>query len=331
MIKSIQPNYFISFQGRKPKYTDREKTLAMRFEAEGMTADDAKKILNRFSKLKGTPLYTMEYNIREFARLHEEDGLTVKQHLEAAKRQPSLFASLPETLSNNVNDLHKFVSKYGFTKRQIIELQNKCPSLRAMSAKTLIHYMTDIPKRYKKSGLRQDEYVKMAMADIFLITVSPQRFENNINFLQKRYDDMGTTEKDLIKAFKKQRLLVTSSPENVSEKIDLWRYIEENKLNDAGKTMNKKEFKDLIFRKNLAHSVEADLLYLLRCKLNSYYGTNIPSKKMKEPIAKFIKEKSGQFIEIPVLEGRFVENFERVISDFSTKIINKNIFKVIVK
>lgn len=331
MIQSIQPNYFISFQGRKPRYTDREKALAVRFAEEGLTPDDAKKIFAKNSKLKTLPLYNMEYNIREFVKLHEKEGLTVKDHLEAAKIQTSLFASIPQTLSNNIDDLYEFVKKYGITKKQIIELQNKSPVLRAMSGETLIKYMTEIPKRYKKSGLSQEEYVNMAMNDCFLITVSPERFEGNMETLLRYYTDLGITEKDLIKTFKKQKMLVTSSPSNVIEKLDLWCFIEENKLADANKTMDKKDFKDLILRKNLAHSVESNLIYLLRCKLNSFYGAQFPAKKIKEPLAEFLKQNSDKIFEIPVLNGNFVEQFERVISEFSTKILNKNIFRVVVK
>lgn len=331
MIQNVQPYYFISFQGRKPKYTDREKALAMRFAEEGLTPDEAKKILSKNHKLQTLPLYTMEYNIREFVKMHEQEGLTVKQHLETAKTQPSLFASIPQTLSNNIDDLYKFVSKYGITKKQIIELQNKSPVLRAMSGETLIKYMTEIPKRYKKSGLSQEEYVNMAMNDCFLITVSPERFEGNIETLLRYYTDLGITEKDLIKTFKKQKMLVTSSPSNVIEKLDSWRFIEENKLADSGKKIKKKDFKDALLRKNLAHSIESNLMYLLRCKLNSYQGTNLPSKNIKKPLVEFLRQNSDRIIEIPTLDGAFIKEFERVISEFSTKVLNKNIFRVVVK
>ena len=191
--------------------------------------------------------------------------------------------------------------------------------------------MTDIPRRYKKSGLTQEEYVKMSMADSFLTTVSPERFTSNIEAILKHYSDLGMTENDLIKTLKKQRVIVTSSSTSVIKKLDLWRFIEENKLADADKTMDKKDFKDLILRKNLSHSIESNLLYLLRCKLNSFYGTKMPAKKIKEPLVEFLRQNSDKIFEIPVLNGNFVEQFERVISEFSTKILNKNIFRVVVK
>jgi len=331
MIQNVQPYYFISFQGRKPKYTDREKALAMRFAEEGLTPDEAKKILSKNHKLQTLPLYTMEYNIREFVKMHEQEGLTVKQHLETAKTQPSLFASIPQTLSNNIDDLYEFVKKYGITKKQIIELQNKSSALRAMSGKTIISYLTKIPKRYSKSGLKVEEYVPLAFKNIYLMGINPERFEGNINALLEYYSDLGVTEKDLINTFKKQHMLVTSAPSTVIEKIDSWRFIEENKLADSGKKIKKKDFKDALLRKNLAHSIESNLMYLLRCKLNSYQGTNLPSKNIKEPLVEFLRQNSDRIIEIPTLDGAFIKEFERVISEFSTKVLNKNIFRVVVK
>lgn len=331
MINSLNQHFLINFQGRKPKYTNQQKQLAMRFADEGLTLEDTEKIFKRFPKLKSADPYSMEYNIREFAKLYENEGLTVKQHLENAKKMPSLFASKPETLSNNIDDLYKFVSKYGITKKQIIELQNKIPVIRAMSANTLIRYMTDIPKRYKKSGLSEKEYVSMAMKDIFLITTSLERFEGNMNSLLEYYSDLGVTERDLIKTFKKQRMLATTSPAKIIEKIDLWRFIEENKIDDSGKKISKRAFKDLLLRKNLSHSTESNLLYLLRCKLNSYHGTDLSAKKIKEQLTAFLKQNSEKTFEIPVLKGVFTESFEKVISDFSINTLGKNVFKVILK
>ena len=331
MIQNIQLNSLINFQGRKPKYTDREKGLAMRFAEVGLTLDDAKKILSRNSKLKTLPLYTMEYNIREFVKLLENEGLTVKQHLEAAKNITSLFASIPKTLSNNIDELYNFVSKYGITKKQIIEIQNRNPFLRAMSGKTLVNYLIDILKRYRKSGLKEEEFVPMVFKSGYLLGKNPKSFEESVNTILSHFSDLGMSEKDLIDTLKKQYMILKSSSASVIEKIDLWRYIEENKLADSGEKMKKKEFKDLILRKNLSHSIESNLIYLLRCKLNSYCGTNLPSKKIKEPLIEFLKQNSEKIIEIPVLKGSFVEQFEKVISEFSLKVLNKNIFRVIVK
>ena len=65
--------------------------------------------------------------------------------------------------------------------------------------------------------------------------------------------------------------------------------------------------------------------------LNSFYGTKIPAKKIREHLTKYLSENSGKTFEIPVLKGTFVEEFERVISEFSKKVLDKNVFRVIVK
>lgn len=332
MITNLQTNYFINFQGRKKKNVNaKHEELAMRFAKEGLTVQDVEKAARKFSKLNNADPYSMEFNIREFVRMHKKDGLTLQQHLEAAKTCPSLFSSKPQTLSNHVSNLYEFASPYGITKEQIIELQNKSPVLRAMSSETLIGYMTDIPKMYRRAGLTEEEYVLSAFTDSRLIITSPKRFKNTIKTLYKHCSDLGVTVEDLINTFKKQREIVTCSPKNITEKIDSWKYIERNKLDDAGKTMSRREFKDLILRKNMSHSVESNLLYLLRCKLNNFYGTKMPAKKIKEHLTNFLRENADKTFDIPVLEGEFAGKFEKIVSDFSQKILNKNVFRVIVK
>ena len=331
MIQNIKPSFFINFQGRKPKYTQKQKELAMRFADVGLTPEDVEKMSIKYPKLNYGSAYTNEYNVREFVKLFEQEGLTVEQHMEAVKKQPSLFASKPETLSKSINDLYNFASRYGVTKKGILELQAKNPVLRAMSAETLIYNMTEIPRCYKKSGLTEEEYVKMAFSDVYLISVTPERFIGNINSIIEYYQDLGITEKDLIKTFKKQRMIATSITKKIIEKIDCWKFIEENKLSDSNKKMKKKDFKELLLRKNLSHSVESNLMYLLRCKLNTYFGTNIPSKNFKEILVKFISQNSDKIIEIPILKGAFLNTFEEVVSNFSKSIVGKNIFKIAIK
>ena len=51
MIQSIKTNYLISFQGRKCKYTSTQKQLAMRFEQEGLTLEDAKKMIAKLENV----------------------------------------------------------------------------------------------------------------------------------------------------------------------------------------------------------------------------------------------------------------------------------------
>lgn len=334
MIQNIKSNYYINFQARKKKSVNpKHEELAMRFAKEGLTVEDISKAAEKFSKLNNADPYTLEFNIREFVRLHKEDGLTLHQHLKAAEACPSLFCSKPQTLSNHIDNLHKFAEPYGVTKKQIIEMQNKNPVIRAMSSETLIEYMTDIPKLYRRADLTQEEYVLSAFTDSRLIITSPRRFKNSIETFYKHCLDTGmaVTVKDLIDTFKKQREIITCSPESIIEKIDSWRYIEENKLRDSGETMRQKEFKDLILRKNMSHSVESNLLYLLRCKLNKFYGTKMPAKKIKEHLTNFLRENADKTSDITVLEGKFAGKFEKIISDFSQKVLNKNVFRVIVK
>ena len=166
MILKIQPNLLINFQGRKPKYTAKQKELAMRFAGEGLTIEEIDAMTKKFPKLKNGPAYINEYNVREFVKLYAQEGLTVEQHLEAVKKQPSLFASKPETLSSNIENLYNFVSRFGITLKEVLELQNRNPIIRAMSPQTLIHNMTEIPKHYKKSGLEKEDYVKMIFSDL---------------------------------------------------------------------------------------------------------------------------------------------------------------------
>ena len=331
MINNIQPKFLINFQGRKSKYTPKQKELAMRFAKEGLTLDEIVKISEKYPYINNSIPYTLEYNIREFVKLHAEDGLTVEQQLKAAKKQPSLFCSKPLTLSNKINDLYDFVAPYGITKKDIIKQQNTNPILRVMSAQTLIKNMRDIPERYKDSGLTEEEYVNITMQDNHMPAIKVQNFEKKINDLIDYYADLDMTEQDLIKAFKKHRLIITNSFKNVTEKIDSWRFIEENKLSDNGKTISKNELKDLILRKQLTHSLESNMLYLLRCKLNSYYQTKIPAKKTKESLSKFIVENSNKTFTIPVLDGKFTNKFKDIVSTLSKELVNKNIFEIVIK
>lgn len=331
MIQNVLYNSFINFQGRKPKYSFTEKQLAMRFEKEGLTLDDAKKIVEKFSKLKDGSPYTMEYNIREFVKLQAKEGLTVEQHLEAAKKQPSLFASAPSTLSDNIDEIHRLVSQYGIPKSRIIEVQNINPILRAMSGCTIVRNLTDIPKEYKSSGLKEEEYVKAAFKDLYLLGVPLTKFNGNMNAYLENLSDLNVTKKDLIKTFKKQHVLVTMSADNIINKLNLWRYIEENKAFDSNQKVSKKSFRESLLRKNLSHSIDSIMMYLLRCKLKSYYGAQIPSKKIKAPLEKLLKENSNKIYELPILKGTCAEAFERFASNFSIQTVGKNLFKMVIK
>ena len=329
----MQINLFLaqtSFNARtKQSSNQKHQRLAELFSDEGLTLAEIESAAKKFPEMDNNYPETIERNIRGFVSLYEKDGLTIKDHLKIAKFCPSLFASKPETLSQNITDLYDFVKEYGITKADIIKAQQKHKLLRAMSGKTIVRNLTEIPKKYEKYGLSQKEYVDKAFTLPGLLLISPEAFKDKCTAVVKHFAKDGMKTEDYISLFKKQFGIIGLSSQKIIEKLEQWKYIEQNKLFDEGKEANSHELLESILRKNLSHSEECNFFYLLRCKLNSYYDKKIGSKKCKEEITKLLRAKPDKIYNIPILCGKFAQQFENLITEFSNKILGKNAFRIV--
>lgn len=198
-----------------------------------------------------------------------------------------------------------------------------------MSGKTIIRNLTDTPKKYEKYGLSQKEYVNKAFTQPGLLLISPEAFREKCATVVRHFAKDGMNTNDYITLFKKQFGIIGLSSKKIIEKLEQWKYIEQNTLFDEGKEVNSRKLLESILRKNLSHSEESNFFYLLRCKLNSYYDKKIGSRKCKEEITKLLQAKPDKTYNIPVLNEKLATPFENLITEFSNKILGKNVFRIV--
>lgn len=328
---TILPNNITFQKHDKTKTLEKKhRELAKLFSKEGLKLKDVEKAAKKFPPINNYHPTSIEYNVREFVKLFKKYGLTTKDYLKMAKLQPTLLASKPETLALNIEILHNYLKKYGITKDDIIKITKTTPSFLSMSPHTLIKNFMEIIEYYKDYGLDGKDYIK-GIKKSFLITKSFKNFKKREETITKHFACLGMETKDFITLFKKQIVALALNEEKILNKLDIWTYIETEKLDDEQRCIRPRELLESILRKNLSHSNETNFLYLLRCKLNKYYDMKLHSKNMKEEIPKLLKDNPDRIYEIPVLNHKFAKDFEKVITDFSNKTIKKNAFKIIFK
>ena len=75
----------------------------------------------------------------------------------------------------------------------------------------------------------EETYVKKCFSNN-LLGINLNKFKSNEEAVTEHFAHRGMTKKDYIELFKKQPTIAYSSPDVLIEKLDLWSYIEENKI-----------------------------------------------------------------------------------------------------
>ena len=143
--------------------------------------------------------------------------------------------------------------------------------------------------------------------------MSPATIENDVRELVKNFADEGLTVKDYINGcLLKTPALFYASPERIAEHIRAFKYVEQNKGNQA-------TIQDLI-KKSLSHSTS--LIYLqgiVRPQImkQSTELAHISPTGLKPKLVEYFKENPNTQFKIKVLDNEMSGNFVKTMQEFS--------------
>jgi predicted nucleic acid-binding Zn ribbon protein len=160
-------------------------------------------------------------NVNDLVQRFAADGLTTKDYLKAALRQPQLFTRSPAIIAKNITDLWERFAADGLTIKDVLKAGVRQPSLFCMLPASVAMHITALVERFTDDGLTTTDYLKAAVRRPQLFCMSPPTAAKNITETVDHFSGDGLTTRDYIEAALKQPQLFYQSPATIIRHMDL--------------------------------------------------------------------------------------------------------------
>lgn len=297
--------------------------------AQAQTQSKAKKFRKEFSKRieNGTISSKNISNLCGLTERFANEGLQFKQILKASKRNPFLLVQKPETIERSIRGTAKIFKKHGLTSESYLLSALSYPNLFLITPKTVEKNITEIATTFAPEGLTTKELIEMAQKFPTLYTQKAKTLNKNVTKIAKA---IGVEKSEIIKLMKKHPTVCGILPKNFIKKFEFLKYIEQNKLFDAGKEIPADEkMTRAILKKSFTNSMELNYLTLLRNKISTTlpWGCKLPFDRLESSIKEFL-QRNPNTIEFTLPKSKCTSEFIKFAKNFSKSAIGKNIFKI---
>lgn len=297
--------------------------------AQAQAQSKAKKFRKEFSKRmeNGTISDTNVSNLCGLTDRFVSEGIDFKQVLKASKRNPFLLVQKPETIERNIRGTARIFKKQGLTAESYLQSALSYPNLFLIKPKTVEKNITELAKTFAPEGLTTKELIEMAQKFPTLYTQNAKTLNKNVTKIAKA---IGVEKSEIIELMKKHPTVCGILPKNFIKKFEFLRYIEKNKLFDAGKEIPPDEkMTRAILKKSFTNSMELNYLTLLRNKISTTLprGCKLPFDRLESSIKEFLQINPST-IELTLPKSKCTSEFIRFIKNFSQSAIGKNVFKI---
>ena len=188
-------------------FTDKIQSIVRIFRDEGLTIKQYLAAALRQPALFTQSYGTIEGNIRNLVAVFKDEGLTVKQYLAAALRQPALFYQSPDTIKGNIQNLVAAFKDEGLSTKQCLAAAIKCPSIFNMLPSTIEGNIRNLAAAFKDEGLTAEQYLAVALKQPSLFSIPSSTIEGNIRNLVAAFKDEGLTVEQYLNAAIRQPAL----------------------------------------------------------------------------------------------------------------------------
>ncbi|NBX02584.1 MAG: hypothetical protein EBR02_00685 [Alphaproteobacteria bacterium] len=160
-------------------------------------------------------IFNFEKRFNIVAQHFSAEGLTVKDYLQAALKQPALFMQSPDTIVANIFGVAERFGTESLTVKDYLKAAITHPSLFCQSPATIVANITGVVKRFAKQGLTLKDYLKAILKRPALFSRSPDTIAANILGVVNEFSAEGLIVRDYLKAALKQPALFYQSPTTI--------------------------------------------------------------------------------------------------------------------
>ena len=219
--------------------------LALRYPESKITAEQFDKAFQELSAEGHTNSLRVELvcvRIENLVVKFADEGLTVKEYLSAAVKQPQLFCQTPETVEKNIRGLVVKFASEGLTVKEYLSAAVEKPSLFCQVPETVEKNIRGLVGKFASEGLTVKEYLSAAVKQPQLFYQTPETIEKNIRGLVGKFASEGLTVKEYLSAAVEKPSLFCQTPETVGGHIRLLKKLGELDILHFGKENSQTDF-----------------------------------------------------------------------------------------
>jgi hypothetical protein len=149
------------------------------------------------------------------------EGLTTKDYLRAALRQPQLFCQKPTTIAGNIAGVVALFTDQGLTVTDYLRAAQKRPQLFGQKPATIAANIAGVVALFTDQGLTVTDYLRAALRQPQLFYQKPAAIVSNIAGMVERFAAKGLTRSDYLRAALKRPQLFCHKPATVARHIEL--------------------------------------------------------------------------------------------------------------
>jgi hypothetical protein len=200
--------------GLRPLFTD-EALL------DKLSSDIRKEL--RFLNWKpppGSHFFAFEDRVNQVVDHFAGDGLTRRDYLRVAVREPTLFVLKPETMIDNVEGVIAHFAVDGLTRRDYIRAAIRRPSLFGLTSKRVIHNVESLVDHFARDGLIVRNYVQAVLKLPSLFCRKPESIISNVEGVVSYFAPDGLSTQDYLRALCDQPARFNETPDKVIRRIE---------------------------------------------------------------------------------------------------------------
>lgn len=277
-------------------------------------------------------------------KIHDSSAILKYSNLEyikIGKKDPTMLDLKPETIQKYIDDKSEFL---GRSAEEIIKTTKRLPPFLYTKLSTMKKYIERLMKVlkcsreeaidlimaqpsvlfYRKPKLQntitdgakilnctESEFAKLCFKQQSLLTLSSETLKSHVQDTPKL---LGCTPEAFIEIGKTRPCLFCMKPELIKQKNDILNYYKKIKNEETSPTLLSFDSNEVLYLRILAHL------------LNKSYGAKINIMNCKKFLPDYLKQANMVYkLEIP--EDSVTKDFTKFVHDYSTKILDKNIFE----
>lgn len=130
-----------------------------------------------------SPFFDIRGKVTAVCKRFAGEGLTLRDYVRAARRQPQLFVKAPATLIANIEAVVRRFQPHGLTLRAYLHAAVMSPPLFAMNPGTVIANVEAVIQHFAGDGLTLRQYLQACLKQPQLFYQSPATIIRHLNYL----------------------------------------------------------------------------------------------------------------------------------------------------
>jgi hypothetical protein len=201
------------------EFATKVQAVVERFAAEGLTTKDYLRAALRQPQLFCQKPTTIAGNIAGVVALFTDQGLTVTDYLRAAQKRPQLFGQKPATIAANIAGVVALFTDQGLTATDYLRAALKQPRLFCHKPATIAANVAGVVALFADQGLTVTDYLRAALKRPQLFCQKPATIAANIAGVVALFTDQGLTVTDYLRAALRQPQLFYQKPAAIVSNI----------------------------------------------------------------------------------------------------------------